>query len=106
MEILFCDKNVPNDEGFTLLLSLKMKYEEFAQLVGNHLKHDYLKLQFFRTTNSYDLKAPVGNSIKFNPEFFLKDAFSINTKQPVSKKLKKKDAVRFTLLKDKVNIVK
>ena len=90
MEILFCDKNVPNDEGFTLLLSLKMKYEEFAQLVGNHLKHDYLKLQFFRTTNSYDLKAPVGNSIKFNPEFFLKDAFSINTKQPVSKKLKKK----------------
>lgn len=85
VEILFCDKNVPNDEGFSLLLSLKMKYEEFAKLVGMHLKHDYLKIQFFRTMNSYDLKSPVGHSIKYNPEFFLKDAFSINTKQPVRK---------------------
>lgn len=85
VEIMFCDKNVPNDEGFTLFLSLKMKYEEFAKLVGMHLKHDHLKIQFFRTMNSYDLKSPVGHSIKYNPEFFLKDAFSINTKQPVRK---------------------
>lgn len=85
VEILFCDKNVPNDEGFTQLLSLKMKYEEFAKLVGMHLKHDHLKLQFLRTTNAYDLKAPVGQPIKFNPEFQLKDAFNLNTKLPVRK---------------------
>ncbi len=85
VEILFCDKNIPNDEGFTLLLSLKMKYDEFAKLVGMHLKHDYLKLQFLRTTNVYDLKAPVAQPIKYNPEFQLKDAFNLNTKLPVNK---------------------
>lgn len=85
VEIIFCDKNVPNDEGFTLLLSLKMKYEEFARLVGEHLKHDYLKLQFLRTTNSYDLKAGVGQPIRYNAEFQLKDAFNMSTKQPVRK---------------------
>jgi len=62
-----------------------MLYEEFAKLVGQHLKHDYLKLQFLRTTNSYDMKAPVGQSIKYNPDMQLKDAFNMNTKQQVRK---------------------
>ena len=81
---MFCDKNSPNEEGFTLLLSLKMKYDEFAKLVGQHLKHDYLKIQFLRTANSYDLKAPVGQPIKYNADFQLKDAFNMTTKQPVN----------------------
>lgn len=85
VEIMFCDKNSPNEEGFTLLLSLKMKYDEFAKLVGQHLKHDYLKIQFLRTANSYDLKAPVGQPIKYNADFQLKDAFNMTTKQPVRK---------------------
>lgn len=67
------------------MLSLKMKYDEFAKLVGSHLKHDFMKLQFLRTTNSYDLKAPVGTAIKYNPEFQLKDVFNMNTKQVVRK---------------------
>lgn len=85
LEILFCDKNLPNDDGFTLLLSLKMKYDEFAKLVGDHLKHDYMKIQFLRTANSYDMKASVGTAIKYNPDFQLKDAFNMNAKQAVRK---------------------
>ncbi len=61
-----------------------MKYDEFAKLVGDHLKHDYMKIQFLRTTNSYDMKASVGTAIKYNPDFQLKDAFNMNAKQAVS----------------------
>jgi ubiquitin carboxyl-terminal hydrolase 7 len=85
VEILFCDKNNPNDEGFTLLLSLKMKYDEFAKLVAAHINHDFMHIQFLRTTNSYDMKATVGTAIKYNQDFQLKDAFNLNTKQAVRK---------------------
>lgn len=61
-----------------MTLSLKMKYDEFASLIGEHLKYDPQKLQFFRST-SYDLKAPINQAIKYNPDFMLKDAFNLNT---------------------------
>ena len=85
VEIQFCDKNSPNEDGFTLMLSLKMKYDEFAKLVGQHLKHDYQKLQFFRASN-YDLKGAISQAIKYSAEFQLKDAFNIGTK-PVIRRL-------------------
>ena len=78
-EITFVDKNTPNDDGFTLTLSLKLKYDEFAKIVGDHLKYDYLKLQFFRA-NVYDLKPTTVNpnqSIKYNQDLLLKDAFNL-----------------------------
>ncbi len=84
LEILFCDKNMPNDDGFTLMLSLKMKYDDFAKLVGAHKYHYYMKIQFLRTSNSYNMKASVGTAIKYNPDFQLKDAFNMNSKQAVS----------------------
>lgn len=86
-EVLFLDKNVPNDEGFTLVLSLKMKYEEFAKLVAQHLNYDYDKIQFFyanSTSNSYDLKSAsslVNQAIKYDADFQLKDAFNIKSAQ-------------------------
>jgi hypothetical protein len=49
IEVTFVDKNQANDEGFTLILSYKMKYDEFAKAVGAHLNWNYLKLQFFRS---------------------------------------------------------
>ena len=86
LEIEFCDKNVPNEDGFVLLLSLKMKYDEFAKLVGEHLKYDFHKLQFFC---NYDLKnSQATKPIKYNPEFQLKDAVNlanINNKKYVRK---------------------
>jgi ubiquitin carboxyl-terminal hydrolase 7 len=83
---MFCDKNAPNDDGFVLLLSLKMKYDDFAKLVGQHLKYDYQKLQFFRTS-TYDLKGSITQPIKYNPDFQLKDAVNManNNKQFVRK---------------------
>ena len=78
VHITFCDKNAPNDEGFTKVLSLKTKYDELAKMVGEHLDHDPQKLQFFRS-NSYELKAPVAQAIKYNPEFQLKEAFNLAT---------------------------
>lgn len=85
-EVQFCDKNAPNEDGFTLLLSLKMKYDEFAKIVGEHIKHDPQKLQFFRS-NLYDLKSPINQAIKYNVEFQLKDAFNLNNKQQQIKKI-------------------
>jgi ubiquitin carboxyl-terminal hydrolase 7 len=86
LEIMFCDKNATttpnnntnNEDGFILLLSLKMKYDEFAKLVGQHLNYDYQKLQFFRTS-TYDLKGSIMQAIKYNPEFQLKDAVNMTT---------------------------
>jgi ubiquitin carboxyl-terminal hydrolase 7 len=100
VEVTFCDKNQPNDEGFTLPLSLKMKYDEFARKVGAHLNYDPEKLQFFRANpssqtgnnnqnnsntgantnanNSFDFNKASSLSsfaIKYNPEFVLRDAF-------------------------------
>ena len=85
-EITFVDKNTPNDDGFTLVMSLKMKYDEFARIVGDYLKYDPLKLQFFRS-NTYDLKTPINQAIKYNAEFQLKDAFNLNTNKQQQKKL-------------------
>ncbi len=49
IEVIFVDKNQPNDDGFTLTLSYKMKYDEFSKAVAAHLNWDYLKLQFFKS---------------------------------------------------------
>ena len=94
LEITFCEKDAPEDEKeneFVLWLSLKMKYNEFAKLVGKHLKYDYQKLQFYRTP-MYDLKKSDGQPIKYNPEFQLKDALNLKNKEKkiYFKKLNKK----------------
>lgn len=52
VEVTFCDKNTSNDEGLTLQLSLKMKYDEFARRLGAHLNYDHEKIQFFRSNLS------------------------------------------------------
>ncbi len=95
-EVMFYDKTLPNDDGFTLNLSLKMKYDEFARVVGQHIKHDPDKIQFFRT-NSYELKVP-SQAIKYNPEFQLKDAFNANnlSKQQVRKLFYQKMTIKMS----------
>lgn len=49
VEVIFCDKNNPNDIGFMLELSLKMTYNEFAAAVAMRLGTDPYLLQFFRS---------------------------------------------------------
>ena len=53
VEVLFCDKNVPNDPGFSLELSMEMTYNQIATAVEMHLNADPLKLQFFKKKNNY-----------------------------------------------------
>ena len=53
VEVLFADKNVPNDPGFSLELSMKMKYSQIAKAVAMRLGADPLKLQFFKKQSSY-----------------------------------------------------
>ena len=53
VEVLFCDKNVPNDPGFSLELSMKMTYNQIATAVAMHLGADPFKLQFFKNQSSY-----------------------------------------------------
>ena len=48
-DVTFCDKNDPNDAGFTLLLSLKMTYLEMARRVAQHMDTDPTMIQFFRS---------------------------------------------------------
>lgn len=47
-EVLFCDKNNPNDAGFTLELSLKMNYTQMAHAVAMRLGTDPNLIQFFK----------------------------------------------------------
>ena len=48
VEIVFCDKNVITDPGFTLELSLRMNYDQMAKAVAKHLNTDPYLLQFFK----------------------------------------------------------
>ena len=75
LEIEFCDKNVPNEDGFVLLLSLKMKYDEFAKLVGEHLKYEpgflnstdlIVKREHLDETTSQDLASQPHQATTFN----------------------------------------
>jgi ubiquitin carboxyl-terminal hydrolase 7 len=94
VDVVFIDKasTAANDEGFALHLSLKMKYDEFAKLVGEHLAYDPKKIQFFRSNSmggsgSYELKSAASlplAPIKYNPDFALNDAFKLgNLSQPL-----------------------
>lgn len=48
VEVTFCDKNIPNDPGFTLDLSLRMNYDAMANAVAQYLVTDPYLLQFFK----------------------------------------------------------
>ena len=48
VDVVFCDKNDPVDNGFVLSLSLKHNYNNIATKVAEHLGTDPYKLQFFR----------------------------------------------------------
>ncbi|KAK0051801.1 ubiquitin carboxyl-terminal hydrolase 7 [Biomphalaria pfeifferi] len=70
VEVTFCDKSLPNDQGFTLDLSQKMNYDQMANAVANHLGTDPYKLQFFKCQGYRD--GP-GNPVKCTYEGNLRD---------------------------------
>ncbi|GBP29737.1 Ubiquitin carboxyl-terminal hydrolase 7 [Eumeta japonica] len=48
VEVQFIDKSVPNDPGFTMELSMQMRYEQMARAVGQRLNIDPFLIQFFK----------------------------------------------------------
>lgn len=71
VEVLFCDKNVPNDPGFLLELSMKMTYNQIAAAVAMRLGTDPMKLQFFKNQSSY--REGPGGALRCSYEGTLKD---------------------------------
>ncbi|XP_067928164.1 ubiquitin carboxyl-terminal hydrolase 7-like isoform X2 [Watersipora subatra] len=67
VEVVFCDKNDPLDNGFALSLSLKNNYNVIATKVAEHLGTDPYLLQFFR------YKEGIGHAIRCTYEGQLKD---------------------------------
>ena len=49
IEVCFCDKTLPNDQGFLLELSQRMNYDQVANAVAAHLGTDPYLLQFFKS---------------------------------------------------------
>lgn len=70
VEVVFCDKNVITDLGFTLELSLRMNYDQMANAVARHLNTDPYLLQFFKPQGYRD--GP-GNPIRCTYEGTLKE---------------------------------
>ncbi|EDO34745.1 predicted protein [Nematostella vectensis] len=70
VEVLFCNKNQPDDPGFTVVLSQRMNYTQVAKAVATHLEVDPMKLQFFKGQIYRD--AP-GNALRCTFEGTLRD---------------------------------
>lgn len=83
VEVTFCDKQVINDPGFTLELSIRMNYDQMAHAVAQHLNCDPYYLQFFKSQGYRD--GP-GNPVKCTFEGSLKDLL-IYTKPRQPKKV-------------------
>ncbi|CAG0888119.1 unnamed protein product [Darwinula stevensoni] len=73
MEILFIDKNNPNDSGFSMEMSQSMTYDQMAKKVAHRLNTDPYLLQFFKSQNYRDLP---GYPLKCSSEDTLKDIMS------------------------------
>ena len=70
VDITFVDKNTPTDPGFTLTLSQRMTYNQFAAAAAQKLDMDANKLQFFKTQNYRDI---AGNALRCTYEGTLKE---------------------------------
>ncbi len=49
IDVTFCDKTNPNDNGFTLEMSQRFNYDQMANAVAKYLNTDPYLLQFFKT---------------------------------------------------------
>ncbi|KAL7979055.1 hypothetical protein Chor_015079 [Crotalus horridus] len=49
VDVIFCDKTIPNDPGFVVTLSNRMNYFQVAKTVAQRLNTDPMLLQFFKS---------------------------------------------------------
>jgi ubiquitin carboxyl-terminal hydrolase 7 len=50
VEVTFCDRNVPSDPGFKMVLTHKSNYRDLANRVAERLNTDAECIQFFKST--------------------------------------------------------
>ena len=48
IELIFCDKSIPNDPGIPMELSLKMNYDQIANALAQRLGTDPYLIQFYK----------------------------------------------------------
>ncbi|XP_072125057.1 ubiquitin carboxyl-terminal hydrolase 7 isoform X1 [Mobula birostris] len=70
VDVIFCDKTIPNDPGFVVTLSNRMNYFQVAKTVAQRLNTDPMLLQFFKSQGYRD--GP-GNPLRHNYEGTLRD---------------------------------
>ncbi|MCL4123129.1 UNVERIFIED_CONTAM: hypothetical protein GTU68_036606 [Idotea baltica] len=73
VEVIFCDKSIPQDPGIAIELSQRMNYDQMARAVAHRLGTDPYLLQFFKVHPHRD--GP-GNPIKCTYEGTLENMFS------------------------------
>nr|XP_032519443.1 ubiquitin carboxyl-terminal hydrolase 7-like [Danaus plexippus plexippus] len=70
VEVQFVDKTVPNDPGFTMELSMQMRYDQMARAVGQRLNVDPFLIQFFKCQNYKDTP---GMPLRYSYDGILKE---------------------------------
>ena len=70
VDVIFCDKTIPNDPGFVVTLSNRMNYFQVAKTVAQRLNTDPMLLQFFKSQGYRD---DPGNPLRHNYEGSLRD---------------------------------
>ncbi|VEN46233.1 unnamed protein product [Callosobruchus maculatus] len=83
VEVTFVDKCIPNDQGFTMELSQRMTYDQFARAVAQRVGTDPYLLQFFKC-QSY--KDSPGHPLRCTFDGTLKDLL-VFSKPKVPKKI-------------------
>jgi len=99
VEVNFCDKNIPNDPGFTLELSQRMNYDQMARRVAEHLNTDPNLLQFFKN-QSYRDGAP-GQALRYNYDGTLKEILQFFRPKQVKRVFYQRLAISINELENK-----
>lgn len=58
VEVTFIDKNIQNDNGFTIELSVNSTYDQMAKAVGQRINVDPYEIQFFKSVSYKDVPGP------------------------------------------------
>lgn len=58
VDVTFIDKNIQNDNGFTIELSFNSTYDQMAKAVGQRINVDPYEIQFFKSINYKDTPGP------------------------------------------------
>jgi len=100
VDVIFHDKAIPNDPGFTLPLSYRNMYDDMARAVGAHLNCDPYMIQFFKPQGGSYRDTP-GYAIRCNTENSLKDMLMYSKPRGPKRLYYQKISIRIDELENK-----